>query len=313
MDKPFGMTSQRTFYRGDRVIVINHGNLFPTAVVKKINYDKNTAQINWDTSRTLTNVSICDLRHYFDDDNSKRKRKQTDFLHDQHNVKKKKHSSVNATVVCVEDDDVSIITHKMPFYSSENATKLCAEGALKNLLHMLKMEKRDIDLFWGLATSPLAVISDTLKSNIPKAVCNQVQTVNAIEKCLWILRKRFKFTSTKRLKVTSLTTVQATLLFLEQCRFPVIISVTSRGALYEHVVVVWNGDLLDYESEYICKLSEDSLQQICGNNTSFRGVTDGYGIFPSKDVKNNCPDILDWGTTSYFDKNSKLRRYFVRN
>jgi len=115
------------------------------------------------------------------------------------------------------------------------------------------------------------------------------------------------------LKVTSLTTVQATLLFLEQCRFPVIISVTSRGALYEHVVVVWNGDLLDYESEYICKLSEDSLQQICGNNTSFRGVTDGYGIFPSKDLKNNCPDILDWGTTSYFDKNSKLRRYFVRN
>jgi len=299
--------------RGDRVLVTNLGNLFPTAVVKKINYEKNTAQIKWDTSRTLTNVSICDLRLHFDDDNSKRKRKQTDFLHNQHNVKKKKPSSVNSDVICVEDDDGSIVTHKMPFYSSENASKLCAEGALKNLLHMLKMEKRDIDLFWGLATSPLAVISDTLKSNIPKAVCNQVQTVNAIEKCLWILRKRFKFTSTKRLKVTSLTTVQATLLFLEQCRFPVIISVTSRGALYEHVVVVWNGDLLDYESEYICKLSEDSLQQICGNNTSFRGVTDGYGIFPSKDVKNNCPDILDWGTTSYFDKNSKLRRYFVRN
>jgi len=226
-------------------------------------------------------------------------------------VKKNKPSTVNSDVICVEDDDVSIITQKMPFYSSENATKLCAEGALKNLLHMLKMEKRDIDLFWGLATSPLAVISDTLKSNIPKAVCNQVQTVNAIEKCLWILRKRFKFTSTKRLKVASLTTVKATLLFLEQCHFPVIISVTSRGALYEHVVVVWNGDVLDYESEYICKLSEDSLQQICGNNTSFRGVTCD-GIFPSKDVKNNRPDICDWGTTSYFVTDAKLRRFFVR-
>ena len=97
--------------------------------MKKINYDENTAQIKWDTSQTLTSVSICDLGHYFDDDNSKRKRKQTDFLHDQHNVKKKKHSSVNATVVCVEDDDVSIIRHKMQFFSSENATKLCAEGA----------------------------------------------------------------------------------------------------------------------------------------------------------------------------------------
>ena len=49
---------------GDRVIVTNHGNLFPTAVVKKINYEENRAQIKWDTSRTLTYVSICDLRHY---------------------------------------------------------------------------------------------------------------------------------------------------------------------------------------------------------------------------------------------------------
>jgi len=31
--------------RGDRVIVTNHGNLFPMAVVKKINYEENTAQI----------------------------------------------------------------------------------------------------------------------------------------------------------------------------------------------------------------------------------------------------------------------------
>jgi hypothetical protein len=105
--------------------------------VKKINYDENTAQIKWDTSRTLTYVSICDLRHYFDDDNSKRKRKQTDILHNQHNVKKNKPSSVNSDVMCVEDDDGSIITQKMPFYSSDNASKLCAEGALKNMLYKL--------------------------------------------------------------------------------------------------------------------------------------------------------------------------------
>jgi len=227
-------------------------------------------------------------------------------------VKKNKPSSVNSDVICVEDDDGSIITQKMPFYSSDNASKLCAEGALENMLHMLQIEKRDIDFFWGLATSPLAVISDTLKSKIPKSVCNQLQTANSIQKCLWILREHFKFITTARMKVTSLTTVNATLLLLEQCPFPVIMSVKSRGALYDHVVVVWNGDVLDYESEYICKLSEDSFQQICGNNTSFRGVTCGYGIFPSSKVKKNRPDIHDWGTKSYFGTDLKIRRFFVK-
>jgi hypothetical protein len=72
----------------------------------------------------------------------------------------------------------------MPFYSSENASKLCGEGALKNMLHMLQMEKSYIDFFWGLATSPLSVILDTLKKKIPKSVCNQLITVNSIQKCL---------------------------------------------------------------------------------------------------------------------------------
>ncbi len=102
--------------------------------------------------------------------------------------------------------------------------------------------------------------------------------------------------------MTLLRTVNDTLLLLEQCTFPVIISVRSRGALYDHVVVVWNGDILDYESEYICKLTEDSLQQICGNNTTFHGVTCGYGIFPSSEVKRNRPDIDDWGVTYFVRK-----------
>ncbi len=62
-------------------------------------------------------------------------------------MKKNKPSTVNSDVICIDDDDVSIITPKMPFYSCDYASKLCAEGALKNMLHMLQMEKRDIDLF----------------------------------------------------------------------------------------------------------------------------------------------------------------------
>ena len=80
------------------------------AVVKKINYVENTAQIKWDTSQTLTTVSLRDISHYVDDENSKRKRKQTDFLHIQHNVKKNKPSTVNPDVICIDDDNVSVIS-----------------------------------------------------------------------------------------------------------------------------------------------------------------------------------------------------------
>ncbi len=77
---PFCLETKSThIFRGDHIIVTNHGNLFPMAVVKKINYVENTAQIKWDTSRTLTTVSLHDIRHYVDDDNSKRKRKKTIF------------------------------------------------------------------------------------------------------------------------------------------------------------------------------------------------------------------------------------------
>ncbi len=59
------------------------------------------------------------------------------------------------------------------------------------------------------------------------------------------------------MKLKYFSSVQKTLKLLGQFKFPVIISVTSRGAVYDHVVVVWNGQVLDYESEYIYKLTED--------------------------------------------------------
>ena len=155
---------------------------------------------------------------------------------------------------------------KTPFYSCDNSSKLCAEGALKNMLHLLQMKKEDIDCFWVLATSPVSAISDFMNSNIPKAVCNSHQQVNAIQKCFWILREHFKFTTTTKIKLKYFSSVQNTLLVLGQLKFPVIISVSSCGAVYDHVVVVWNGQVLDYESEYIYNLTEDTLQQICGYN-----------------------------------------------
>ncbi len=56
-------------------------------------------------------------------------------------------------------------------------------------------------------------------------------------------------------------------------------------ALYHHVVDVWRGMIIDYESEYIFLLTNDSLRQICDVNTSYAGISCGYGIFPPKIFK----------------------------
>ena len=56
-------------------------------------------------------------------------------------------------------------------------------------------------------------------------------------------------------------------------------------ACYHHVVVVWRGMIIDYESEYTFSLTNDSLRQICGVNTSYAGISCGYGIFPPKNIQ----------------------------
>ncbi len=51
------------------------------------------------------------------------------------------------------------------------------------------------------------------------------------------------------------------------CHFPIVLLVNSKNAVYNHVVVIWQGRVNDYESENIYMLTKESLQQICGANT----------------------------------------------
>jgi hypothetical protein len=87
-------------------------------------------------------------------------------------------------------------------------------------------------------------------------------------------------------------------------------------ACYHHVVVVWRGMVIDYESEHTFSLTNYSLRQICGVNTSYAGISCRYGIFPPKYIKNSMENesIEDWGikeyktTGSLYYKRLKCRR-----
>jgi hypothetical protein len=128
---------------------------------------------------------------------------------------------------------------------------------------------------------------------MPKAVCNSHQQVNSIQKCLWILRTKFRFICTQKIKLSSLTSVRNKLHVLRQFEFPPIISVHSKCVAYNHVVVVWQGQVLDYESEIIHMLTEDLLHQMCGANTTFSHISCGYVLFPPKSIRVMSPEIID--------------------
>jgi hypothetical protein len=120
------------------------------------------------------------LKKYSVNVTNKQKRKETDFLHLQNNkhqtaVKTNDGSKVHSTT--------TLLSMSNKFFSSANNSKLCAEGALKSLLYMLKINAQGIEVFWTLATSPLSTISDSLQEDVPKAVCNSHQQVNSIHVC----------------------------------------------------------------------------------------------------------------------------------
>ncbi len=51
-------------------------------------------------------------------------------------------------------------------------------------------------------------------------------------------------------------------------------------------------------------LTEDTLRQICGVNTTFQRISCGYGIIPSKIYKafEANQNIQDWGAAEYYKK-----------
>jgi hypothetical protein len=77
-----------------------------------------------------------------------------------------------------------------------------------------------------------------------------------------------------------------TLKALLAIKFPMLISVESRQATYNHVVVVWRNMVIDFECMHTYALTEESLRQVCGIHTSFVCLTSGYGkILSNRDVK----------------------------
>jgi hypothetical protein len=178
---------------------------------------------------------------------------------------------------------------------------------------MLHFLQEDLNIFWKLATSDLFALMKSLnESLVPKAVLSPSLEIDLIQKCLRILCKKFNFQTTKKINYKHFQCLKQSLKMLIDIIFPMLISVESKFATNHHVVVVWREMVIDYESMYTYPLTEDTLRQICGVNTTFQQISCGYGILPSKICKalQANQNIQDWGTAEYFKQGSTVRNYF---
>ncbi len=177
---------------GDHVIVSNQGTKW-VHLAKITKISKSTAVVRWDTTQRMDTVDLSDCKKYDNEDVSTKKRKATDFYQ---NLPVKSQKS-NASLKHPPGQMVNM------FYSKDNLGKLCAEGAIRNLMNVLHCSIEDMTMFWDLATSSLSLIMTSFKEEkVPKSVYREGVGIDSIEKCLWILRKKFNFVTTSKLKVS---------------------------------------------------------------------------------------------------------------
>ncbi len=151
----------------------------------------------WETTGKTDSVDLRDLKRFSMEDSTFRKQKSTNFfppISGKKNASNKQHQS--------DRSDVQHCT-KNKFFSAKNTTKLCAEGAIGNLMNVLHCNEIDIYQFWCNVQSPILLIQKILgESLVPKAVQKKIGSeCDSIEKSLWILRKKFKFTTTSLLRI----------------------------------------------------------------------------------------------------------------
>jgi hypothetical protein len=95
------------------------------------------------------------------------------------------------------------------FYSEKNSSKLCAEGAIGNLMNVLHCPENEVRQFRDIVQSPVRLILQTLgELSVPKAVLKSGGECDSIQKSLWILCKKIKFSTTSAFRIECFKNLQ---------------------------------------------------------------------------------------------------------
>jgi hypothetical protein len=117
------------------------------------------------------------------------------------------------------------------FYSEKNSSKLCAEGAIGNLMNSLHCPENEVKQLWDIVQSPVHLILQTLcESSVPKAVLKSGGECDSIQKSLGILHKKIKFSTTSAFRIKRFKNLQEAINILMIMKFPLTISVMGTHA-----------------------------------------------------------------------------------
>ncbi len=123
------------------------------------------------------------MKQFSLEDASPRKQKPTDFYNP---PSRKKIASTEHRQY--DRSDLEGCTENI-FYCEKNSSKLCAEGAIRNLMNMLHCP--GVRQFWDMFQSPVYFVQQTLgESYVPKAILKPCGEIDSFEKSLWNLHKK---------------------------------------------------------------------------------------------------------------------------
>ncbi len=149
---------------GDRVIDMNHGMKWINyAKIIDINVNEDWAIVKWESTSKNDKVKLCDCKKYEENHVGHRKRRPTEFYMDE---PVKKHMKTEKSELEVQMENT--------FYSEDNLSKLCAEGAVRNLMNMLHCSRDELDTFGDMATMSVQETQFVLKDLLNNKKCQMV-------------------------------------------------------------------------------------------------------------------------------------------
>jgi len=151
-------------------------------------------------------------------------------------------------------------------------------------------------VFRQVATQPEKGILEALGQEVmPKRVLDARGCMDPLEKCMWILEQKFNCQRLGYLNMDQFKTAAMVVEKMSHIHLPLLISVVGVKSVYTHVVVVWRGTIIDFETLAPYPLSVSSVETICGSKNAFHSLRCGFIIRPSKRLKASIGDFTDWG------------------
>jgi hypothetical protein len=196
-----------------------------------------------------------------------------------------------------------------PWWSKDNHGKLCTEGSVFNMLCHMNLREDAIRFRQFAVLNTVTELKLALNiPAIPKRMLDSRNGVNPIEKSMRILERYFNCRRLGYLNTEKIVSAQSLVDAVRVIKLPMILSVVGKHTYYNHVVVAWREDIIDFEEQFTYSATVENVNQICGPNNPFHKLSHGYIILPSKKMKQGVGDYSDWGENDVLLKYSHLVR-----